>query len=58
LLVKKQFRLGKLLKVVPSENKIILHNGEMSYDHLVLQRVLKRVISVENVKRYSNENAQ
>jgi NADH dehydrogenase len=33
-------------KVVPSEKKkIILHNGEMSYDHLVFATVLKRVIS-------------
>ena len=30
-----QFRLGELLSVVPSENKIILNNGELSYDHLV-----------------------
>lgn len=30
-----QFRLGELLKVVPSENKIILNNGELSYDQLV-----------------------
>nr|WP_294931266.1 NAD(P)/FAD-dependent oxidoreductase [uncultured Flavobacterium sp.] len=30
-----QFRLGELLSVVPSENKVILSNGELSYDHLV-----------------------
>ncbi|MBG6111353.1 NADH dehydrogenase [Flavobacterium sp. CG_23.5] len=30
-----QFRLGELLKVVPLENKIILNNGELSYDQLV-----------------------
>lgn len=30
-----QFRLGELKKVIPAENKIILNNGELSYDHLV-----------------------
>jgi NADH:ubiquinone reductase (H+-translocating) len=30
-----QFRLGKLQKVVPAENKVILHNGELKYDYLV-----------------------
>ena len=30
-----QFRLGELLSVVPSENKVILSNGELTYDHLV-----------------------
>lgn len=30
------FRLGSLLKVVPEENKIILSNGELSYDILVM----------------------
>jgi NADH dehydrogenase len=29
------FRLGELLKVIPSEKKIILSNGELSYDVLV-----------------------
>jgi NADH dehydrogenase len=30
-----QFRLGELLSVVPAENKIILSNGELTYDYLV-----------------------
>ena len=30
-----QFRLGELLSVVPAENKVILSNGELTYDHLV-----------------------
>lgn len=30
-----QFRLGELKTVVPAENKIILNNGELSYDYLV-----------------------
>ncbi|PYF71553.1 NADH dehydrogenase FAD-containing subunit [Pedobacter nutrimenti] len=29
------FRLGKLQKVLPAENKVILNNGELSYDVLV-----------------------
>ncbi|QLE03122.1 NAD(P)/FAD-dependent oxidoreductase [Galbibacter sp. BG1] len=31
-----RFRLGALQKVVPEENKIILSNGEVSYDMLVM----------------------
>lgn len=47
-----QFRLGKLLKVVPSENKIILHNGEMSYDHLVFATGAETsYFGMENVKK-------
>ncbi|MCV9928742.1 NAD(P)/FAD-dependent oxidoreductase [Flavobacterium sp. LS1R49] len=30
-----QFRLGELQQVIPAENKVILHNGELSYDYLV-----------------------
>lgn len=30
------FRLGSLMEVVPSENKIILNNGELQYDLLVM----------------------
>ena len=30
------FRLGSLEKVVPSENKIILNNGELNYDTLIM----------------------
>lgn len=29
------FRLGKLIKVLPEENKILLNNGELAYDYLV-----------------------
>jgi NADH dehydrogenase len=45
---------------VPSENKIILHNGEMSYDHLVFATGAETSYFGGNVKkkRYSNENAQ
>lgn len=31
-----KFRLGELQKVLPSENKIILSNGELHYDYLVM----------------------
>ncbi len=31
-----RFRLGALEKVIPSENKIVLNNGELSYDILVM----------------------
>ena len=30
-----EFRLGEVLSVIPAENKVILSNGEMEYDHLV-----------------------
>jgi NADH dehydrogenase len=29
------FRMGRLEKVVPEENKIVLHNGDLAYDELV-----------------------
>ncbi|MGJ5641610.1 NAD(P)/FAD-dependent oxidoreductase [Formosa sp. S-31] len=31
-----KFRLGELQQVIPSENKIILSNGELNYDYLVM----------------------
>jgi len=31
-----RFRLGSLMKVIPEENKIILSNGELEYDILVM----------------------
>ena len=47
-----QFRLGELLKVVPSENKIILNNGELSYDHLVFATGAETsYFGMENVKK-------
>lgn len=30
------FRLGELLEIVPHENKLILNNGELYYDYLVI----------------------
>ncbi|OJV20097.1 MAG: FAD-dependent oxidoreductase [Dyadobacter sp. 50-39] len=46
------FRLGELQKVVPAENKIILHNGELSYDFLVFATGAEtNFFGMENVKR-------
>ena len=47
-----QFRLGELLKVVPSENKIILNNGELHYDRLVFATGAETsYFGMENVKK-------
>lgn len=46
------FRLGELQKVVPGENKIILHNGEVPYDFLVFATGAEtNFFGMENVKR-------
>ncbi|MGQ7947737.1 NAD(P)/FAD-dependent oxidoreductase [Flavobacterium sp. WC2509] len=47
-----QFRLGELQKVIPSENKIILNNGELHYDHLVFATGAETsYFGMENVKK-------
>lgn len=47
-----KFRLGVLKKVVPSEKKIILHNGELNYDHLVFATGAETsYFGMENVKK-------
>jgi NADH dehydrogenase len=47
-----QFRLGELLKVIPAENKIILNNGELHYDHLVFATGAETsYFGMENVKK-------
>lgn len=47
-----QFRLGELQKVIPEENKIILHNGELHYDHLVFATGAETsYFGMENVKK-------
>lgn len=46
------FRLGDLQKVIPAENKIILDNGELSYDFLVFATGAEtNFFGMENVKR-------
>jgi len=47
-----QFRLGELMKVIPNENKIILSNGELSYDQLVFATGAETsYFGMENVKK-------
>lgn len=47
-----QFRLGNLVKVNPSENKIILNNGELEYDYLVFATGAETsYFGMENVKK-------
>nr|WP_315154234.1 NAD(P)/FAD-dependent oxidoreductase [uncultured Flavobacterium sp.] len=47
-----QFRLGELQKVIPSENKIILNNGELHYDRLVFATGAETsYFGMENVKK-------
>ena len=47
-----QFRLGNLLKINPSENKIILNNGELKYDYLVFATGAETsYFGMENVKK-------
>lgn len=47
-----QFRLGEFLKVIPTENKVILNNGELSYDQLVFATGAETsYFGMENVKK-------
>jgi NADH dehydrogenase len=47
-----QFRLGELQKVIPTENKIILNNGELHYDYLVFATGAETsYFGMENVKK-------
>ena len=47
-----KFRLGELQKVIPSENKIILNNGELEYDYLVFATGAETsYFGMENVKK-------
>ncbi len=47
-----KFRLGELQKVIPNENKIILNNGELSYDYLVFATGAETsYFGMENVKK-------
>lgn len=48
------FRLGELLEVVPSHNKIILSSGELQYDQLVIATGTKaNYFGMENIQKYS-----
>ncbi|MEN9908770.1 MAG: hypothetical protein RLZZ540_1919 [Bacteroidota bacterium] len=47
-----QFRLGELVEVVPTENKVILSNGELQYDQLVFATGAETsYFGMENVKK-------
>lgn len=47
-----QFRLGEVQRVIPSENKIILNNGELQYDYLVFATGAETsYFGMENVKK-------
>lgn len=47
-----QFRLGELIEVVPADNKIILNNGELTYDKLVFATGAEtNYFGMENVKK-------
>ncbi|UBZ13400.1 NAD(P)/FAD-dependent oxidoreductase [Flagellimonas marinaquae] len=49
-----RFRLGSLEKVVPSENKIILSNGELHYDILVMSTGAEsNFFGNKNIEKYS-----
>lgn len=49
-----QFRLGELLSVNTAENKVVLHNGELEYDHLVFATGAEtNFFGMENVKKNS-----
>ncbi|ANH82959.1 NADH dehydrogenase [Niabella ginsenosidivorans] len=46
------FRMAELLKIVPQENKVILSNGELFYDYLVLATGAEsNFFGMENVER-------
>ncbi|HQX42864.1 MAG TPA: NAD(P)/FAD-dependent oxidoreductase, partial [Niabella sp.] len=48
------FRMGKLLKVLPDENKVILSNGQLDYDFLIMATGAEsNFFGKENVKRHA-----
>jgi NADH:ubiquinone reductase (H+-translocating) len=48
------FRLGDVKKIVPEQNKIILHDGELPYDYLVFATGAEtNYFGLENVKRHA-----
>lgn len=47
-----QFRLGQVKAVLPEENKVVLHNGELFYDQLVFATGAETsYFGMENVKK-------
>jgi len=48
------FRMAELLKIQPSEKKVVLSNGELSYDYLVLATGTEsNFFGIENIKKNS-----
>tara|TARA_R110002020_G_scaffold154714_5_gene335101 strand:- start:1272 stop:2537 length:1266 start_codon:yes stop_codon:yes gene_type:complete len=48
------FWMGELLEIVPSENKVILSNGEIEYDFLVMATGTKtNFFGLENIEKYA-----
>lgn len=48
------FRMGELQKIIPGENRVILSNGELSYDYLVLATGTEsNFFGIENIKKAS-----
>lgn len=48
------FRMGKLLKVFPAENKVLLSNGQLEYDYLVMATgAASNFFGMENVKKHA-----
>ena len=49
-----QFRMGELKQVVPAENKLILSNGELDYDILVMATgASSNFFGMENVQKHA-----
>lgn len=49
-----RFRMGRLEKVIPSENKIVISNGELHYDILVMATgAATNYFGMENVKAHA-----
>lgn len=46
------FRMGELLRILPEENKVLLNNGSLSYDYLVLATGTKsNYFGMENIRK-------
>ncbi len=49
-----RFRMGELQKILPDENKVVLSNGEVSYDYLVIATgTQSNFFGMENIEKQS-----
>src|SRR5690606_24670313 len=47
-----RYRMGELQKILPGENKVILSNGEVSYDYLVIATgTQSNFFGMENIEK-------